>query len=258
MKLIADDIDDPIVKTVGLCDQASMKILKSVLFLLTLGILAFAGLIWAKGLSNDFDRPFVNDGEENDLKVVSNTKWLFAYPDTAICGRGNITPQATYYLFGASLGSYEFYSDPKYTHSLESIGGIFQSEGKYYFLNSRRHSWDYQDCRKNRPRDIFTTMKIVLIKRPDRFGVWLRSRQDGKYITIFHKYQSSADDLGGKKPFESRALTELMREIGKARIEMTKRLKVNKEATMEIDASHLIPEISGERGAEEILDLNAF
>lgn len=196
-------------------------------FIAILFSLAAAGL-WLTAESNDFDRPFVNNGKENDLKVVGNVDQFYVYPDTHICQELAITPQAFYHMFGSRHA--KFYFDDKFIQT----GSILPNTENMTVSakgskGGRIGSLDYSFCTKNsdKYRNIYTTLRIVLVKAPDTFGVWLRARRGEEHITSFHQFKSSAEDLGHGHPYNGYIAKEVRDSISEARSQITKSLEID-------------------------------
>lgn len=231
------------------------KFLKWVCIILLIIFLCFVAWVWGTAESNDFDRPFINDGKDNDLKVVSNTDSLHIYPDTNICYKASITPAAFYYSFG--LKHWQFYLPSaksiyknRYYHPyyLDEPSVLPIRISQYVDVNvSAAHKWSLGICKTKINNNLHVYMRIVLVSAPDTFGVWLRVRRGEEYVTIFREFRSSASDLGSAYPsvFDSEIAMDLAKEIIKSGNDMQQKITIDPSIVKTLEGERLRRRLAG-------------
>lgn len=206
------------------------KIIICLLSLIFLLFLSYLIVVWRTAESNDFDRPFINDGKDNDLKVVSNTDSFYIYPNTYICMEGSITPAAFYYMFGFRHATGYFRKE--YFSGMdvlpESAKIQVSSKG---IRGSRAVSSSESVCKDNSKNltNIHTKSRIVMVKEPDTLGAWFRVRRGEKYITAFRKLRITDPLLGRShpNPFQSQVAEDIAELRGRVRDDILKKVDVD-------------------------------
>jgi hypothetical protein len=147
--------------------------------------------------SNDFSAPYVDDGRDNDLKIVRNAEHLKIDPNTFVCSDWEFTPEAIYGLFGiARIG--------RFRQTLQGLNanGYYVSPGNLKGVAGKK--WPGSRfvpvgtgaCEgERRPENIYLIGRVVAEKQPGRFGLWLRARRGDQFITFYKVKQFRPEKL---------------------------------------------------------------
>lgn len=222
------------------------KLLKKLLNWAVIAILCFAAFIaWIfwNGESNDFDRPFINDGKDNDLKVVSNTESFYVHPNTHICSRSNITLEAFYYMEGIGEAADYIFNGIWGDYALDilpyRIYHKISPDGTALKRRVVEHGQNFCVFGQEKYRNIYSTLRVVLVEAPDVFGVWLRVRRGDKYITMYQTYKSTVNESVPSSLFYNTPRWEMKNKASDLASEMSKKIIVDPDLWIDLDEEEL-------------------